>query len=54
MKNSKWPTLEGRLRNAQTSELDALEQLSRNVELTDFAKKRRKKLRKRKQDSIYQ
>lgn len=40
----KWPTLEGRLKHAPTSELDALLQLQRDNELTEYAKKRLAKL----------
>lgn len=43
---SKWPTLEGRLSHPITSELEALEQLAKSVELTELAKKRLEKLRK--------
>lgn len=44
-----WPTLEGRLRNAPTSELEALLQLQRDCELTEYAKKRLVKLLKDKE-----
>ena len=42
----KWPTLEGRLSQPIASELEALEQLAKSVELTELAKKKLKKLRK--------
>ena len=41
-----WPTLKGRLKNPLTSELEALEQLSQVIELTEFAKRRKEKLKK--------
>ena len=44
---SKWPTLEGRLRNALTSELEALEQLARDNVLSPLATKRLERLRKK-------
>lgn len=43
----KWPTLEGRLKNLFASELEALEQLNESVVLTDYAKKKLEKLRKK-------
>jgi hypothetical protein len=36
----KWPTLEGRLNNPLTSELDALLQLGKSVPLSEYGKKR--------------
>jgi len=49
----KWPTLEGRLKNSLSTELEALEQLEKSVPLTKFGEKRLKKLKKidRKQKS---
>ena len=41
----KWPTLQGRLNNPPTSELEALEQLAKSVELTPLAKKRLERLK---------
>ena len=38
------PTLQGRLNNPLTSELEALEQLAQSVELTPYAKKRLERL----------
>lgn len=46
MKNTKWPTLKGRLEQSIKTELDALKQLSQLNELSVFAKKRMKKLKK--------
>ncbi len=46
MSSSKWPTLEGRLRNAPKSELEAMEQLARDNVLTPCATRRLEKLRK--------
>jgi len=42
----KWPTLQRRLENPLISELDALEQLKKSVPLTDYAKKKLKKLKR--------
>lgn len=42
----KWPTLEGRLKNSLTTELEALEQLEKSVPLTEHGKKRLKKLKR--------
>jgi hypothetical protein len=42
--SDKWPTLEGRLNQPLTSELDALEQLQKNVPLSEYGKTRLKKL----------
>lgn len=53
--DSKWPTLEGRLKHAPTSELVVLEQLERfhlqagGPELSPYAKERMEKLRKKEQ-----
>lgn len=41
------PTLQGRLENAPTSQLEALEQLAQSVELTSFAKKKLARLKKK-------
>jgi len=45
---SKMITLSGRLKNALTTELEALEQMSKTVELTELGKNRLEKLRKKK------
>lgn len=44
----KWPTLEGRLNQPLTTELEALEQLETMVPLSDYAKKKLARLRKKK------
>lgn len=43
---SKWPTLEGRLSQPLTSEGEALEQLSKTMELTAVGKKKLKRFRR--------
>ena len=45
---SKWPTSEGRLKNAPVTELEALEQLEKSIPLSPYGKQRLKKLRKQK------
>lgn len=51
--NSKWPTLEGRLKQRPTSEFEALEQFERchleagGPELSEWAKKRLEKYRRK-------
>lgn len=44
---SKWPTLEGRLSQPLTSELQALEQLEKSIPLSPYGKKRLEMLRKK-------
>jgi len=39
------PTLKGRLENALSNEIEALEQLAQSIELTPFAKKRLERLK---------
>ena len=46
--NNKWPTLEGRLKNALTTEIDALLQLKDSIGLTEVGEKRLKKLLEKK------
>lgn len=43
---SKWPTLEGRLNSGFSSELEVLEQLEKTIPLSEYGKKRLKKLKK--------
>jgi hypothetical protein len=45
---SKWPTLEGRLKNALTDEEIALQQLQSMLPLSEEAKKRLTKIQKKK------
>ena len=46
MKNKRtWPTLEGRLNQPLTSELEALEQLEKCIPLSEYGKKRLNKLK---------
>jgi hypothetical protein len=58
MANSQWPTLEGRLNQPLTSELQALEQFERchleagGPELSEHAKKRLERLRKKEQKKV--
>ena len=44
MKNN-WPTLQGRLNQPLTSELEALEQLEKSIPLSEYGKKRLKQLK---------
>lgn len=46
---SNWPTLEGRLSQPLTSELQALEQLEKSIPLSPYGKKRLETLRKKEQ-----
>lgn len=41
---TKWPTLEGRLKAAPTSELEVLLQLSKSIPLSEHGQKRLKEL----------
>lgn len=43
-----WPTLAGRLNHPIVSELEALEQLEKTMQLSEYGRKRLKKLRKNK------
>lgn len=43
----KWPTLEDRLNNPIATELEALEQMASMVELSEYGKKKLKKLREK-------
>jgi len=45
-----WPTLKGRLNQPITTECEALEQLSKTMNLSDLAKKKLNKCKKRKKD----
>lgn len=46
MSHKEWPTLAGRLSHPLTSEGEALEQLSKTMELTPLAKKKLEKFRR--------
>lgn len=45
-----WPTLQGRLGNSITSEKEALEQLQKSLPLSEYGKKRLKKLQQKRKD----
>ena len=47
MLDCKWPTLEGRLKNYLTSELEALEQLEKSIPLSPYGKRRLENLRRK-------
>lgn len=49
--NNTNPTLEGRLKHALVSELEALRQLEKTMPLSEYAKKRLKKLEASEKDS---